>query len=137
MWNAKKTNVTVESGVFVVTLEFTNGTDTFSEIIKSRFVDDTFVSDYVAKRIGELTKIDKLATDLRTVTDITPTPVVSDTKTPQEKAKADYLYHFNRYRALVRASELGIIDSKDATLASEKDYCVTNFSVDFIDTIAF
>lgn len=140
MWSAKKTNVAKLNGEIQITVEFTNGVDTFSEILRSKTVNDNFVSDYVKARIEQLTKIDKLATDLGAVTDIpvvtvTPTPTPEPVPTPDEVALSNYVYHLGRYKKLLSLVSLGILDSRDASIATEKNYCTSNYSITMLDNL--
>ncbi len=140
MWSAKKTNVTKGNGEIQITVEFTNGTDTFSEVLRSKTVNDNFVSDYVKSRIEQLTKIDQLATDLNAVSNI---PVVEAqpkvepvvTRTAEEIALSDFVYHLGRFKKLQSLATYGFIDIKDAALEAEKSYCTTNFSITFLDKL--
>lgn len=140
MWTAKKTNVSKQNGEIQITVEFTNGTDTFSEVLRSKTVNDNFVSDYVKSRIEQLTKIDQLATELGSVIDIpvvetqpVVTPVV--TKTAQEIALSDFVYHLGRYKKLLSLVSMGILDAKDASIATEKTYCTANYSLSMLDNL--
>lgn len=140
MWSAKKTNVAKQNGEIQITVEFSNGTDTFSEVLRSKTVNDNFVSDYVKSRIEQLTKIDQLVTDLNTVTDIpvvtvTPVPKQEPVPTPEEVALSNYVYHLGRYKKLMSLVNLGILDSKDTSIEVEKTYCTTNYTIDMLDKL--
>lgn len=140
MWSAKKTNVTKVNGEIGITVEFTNGTDTFSEVLRSKTVNDNFVSDYVKGRIEQLNKIDQLATDLESVVDITVVkepPVVPPVviETAKDIALREFSYHFGRYKKLLSLVNMGIIDAKDESIATEKSYCTTNYSPSMLDNL--
>lgn len=127
MYTATLKNRVIEGGVIRWVVEFTNGTDTFTDSFKvNKYVD---LQPQVARRLAELNFADFFVLD--SVIDST-LPVA----TQPTQAEIDRSTWLNDFRILQRANELieqGVIVNTLPAYVAHKNKVATNFKVSYIN----
>ena len=121
-WSASVTDVTKSNGNIEVTLEFTNGVDTFTEVYRSTNPQSNWIENTVFFRLGMLDVVDGYAIDVGPVTPVDPSPDVDEVL-------------FQRAVGALNLAEtmvnMGVITEGNAKLATLKTYIQNNAAAYF------
>ena len=133
MWTANLKNIVKNQGKLSVTVEYTDGTDTFVDTYYLTRTTDGTVKSLVANKIKELTDLSTYADSLATgVVNTTPTPVVP---TQAEVDKNTFVSNFNKLKAMKVAISFGIFAATNATYLALIDTVKTTYKPEYIDFI--
>jgi hypothetical protein len=142
MWNAKLINKSLNNGVLTVVIEYSNGIDTLTETYTSTGSRYN-IKNIAIKRIQQLTEMKSTFAGIKTGSiDLTPEPVVEPEPQPvpeptqEELDRSEYSSKLNSLRALVKASELGIIEPTNTRITTLRTWVKDNFKIEYADLLA-
>jgi len=130
-WSAKKIQVDRDGTHARITLEYTNGSRTFAEVITisdKQPVD--YLGKYVDKKLKSLAELDTYIEDIKTVSTITP---IQETKDSSQLAREAYTRTIILYRHMLEAVRLGVISDKDTAVINAKQSLIDTFDPSYID----
>ena len=134
MWTTKITQKQIVSGLLQVVVEFTDGTQTFTDRYETRSTQDVnWLNDNIARRISDLEGVVSFA-DSITVGAFVPTKtvevVVDESKlTPKER----YARKLQKFEKLTNTIKKGIINDTDPDFVATKAWLTTNWNINYFD----
>jgi len=134
MWTANINNVVKNQGKLSITVEYTNGTDSFVDTYYLTRTADGTIKNIVANKIKELTDLYTYADSLAIgAVDITPTPVVP---TQAEVDKNTFLANYNKLKAMKVAITHGMISASNPAYLALVDTVKTTYKPEYIEFIS-
>lgn len=127
MWTAKLAEKNYKNGVFKLIVEYTNGTQAFTEVIDMTGGDENILAVKVGDRLRSLNANDGLDSKVNLGDAVSGTTTKTDAQTFTEK-----LNHFRRCKTAV---DLMLLDPKSPTYLDAEAAMKSAWDVSFIENL--
>lgn len=136
MWNAKIAEKKYEHGTCSLIVEYSDGSDAFTEVYKYSSLGTVFdFSDRVQERLAELAATDLIASSISVGAFIPETkpvvPVIP--QTAEEIAQVDFINAYTVLKSAKIAVNLGIIKDTDALFTDALTATTTSFKPNYLE----